>query len=154
MARRQDLYNQVGTVSSDEGFLKILKQFESITAKVLSIAMVLVLLVSIAQLIIFLSTQIFLEPRSDFATTLIEIFGLFLNILVALEILQNITVYLKQHIIQIELVIATSLTAVARKIIIFDSQTSGLYLIALVLAIASLSFGYWLIRRTNRRYPA
>jgi uncharacterized membrane protein (DUF373 family) len=154
MARRQDLYNQVGIVSSDEGFLKILKQFESITAKVLSIAMVLVLLVSIAQLIIFLSTQISLEPRSDFATTLIEIFGLFLNILVALEILQNITVYLKQHIIQIELVIATSLTAVARKIIIFDSQTSGLYLIALVLAIASLSFGYWLIRRTNRRYPA
>ncbi len=153
MARRQDLYNQVGTVSS-EGFLKILKQFESITAKVLSIAMVLVLLVSIAQLIIFLSTQISLEPRSDFATTLIEIFGLFLNILVAHEILQNITVYLKQHIIQIELVIAISLTAVARKIIIFDSQTSGLYLIALGLAIASLSFGYWLIRRTNRRYPA
>jgi Phosphate-starvation-inducible E. len=54
--------------------------------------------------------------------TLFVIFGLFLNVLIALEILENITAYLKKHVIQVELVIVTSLIAVSRKIIILDLE--------------------------------
>jgi len=46
----------------------------------------------------------------------------FLNVLIALEILENITAYLRKHVVQVELVIVTSIIAVARKIIILDFE--------------------------------
>lgn len=101
----------------------------------------------------FLAHEILSEPTGFFTTTLIEIFGLFLNILIALEVLENITAYLKKHVVQVELVIVTSLIAVARKIIIFDfSKSTGVELMGLALAILALSTGYWLVRRTNRQF--
>lgn len=137
---------------SDDSFLKALKKVESLVSKVLSIAMVVVLLVSVVDLCIVLSREILAEPYGFFSSTLIQIFGLFLNVLVALEILENITAYLKKHEIQVELVIATSLTAVARKIIIFDfEKAQAPELAALALALVGLSISYWVIRRTNRR---
>ena len=147
------LFRQVETATSDDSFVHFLEQIETLVAKVLSIAMVGVVLVSVVDLCIFLFQEIITEPRGFFSTTLIEIFGLFLSILVALEVLENITAYLKKHIVQVELVIVTSLTAVARKIIIFDfSKSTGNELIALAVAIFTLSISYWLVRRTNKRY--
>jgi len=147
----QRLCRQVGILLSDESFVFVLQKVEAFVAKLLSIAMVIVVLVSVFDLGIFLLEELVSEPRGFFSTTLIEIFGLFLSILVALEVLENITAYLKKHIVQVELVVATSLTAVARKIIIFDfSKSSWLELVALAVAIFTLSVSYWLVRRTNR----
>ncbi|MDZ4784505.1 MAG: phosphate-starvation-inducible PsiE family protein, partial [bacterium] len=87
-----------------------------------------------------------------FVGVLIDIFGLFLNILIALEILENITAYLRNHVIQLELVIVTSLTAVARKIIIFDgSKSTGTDLTGLAFAIFALSVSYWIVRSVNNK---
>jgi uncharacterized membrane protein (DUF373 family) len=139
--------------TSDESFMMALDKFVTLIAKLLSLAMMVVILVSIVDLVLFLYNEIVSEPRGFFSITLIEIFGLFLNVLIAVEVLENITAYLRQHVIQIELVIATSLIAVARKIIIFDfAKSGGLELAALALAIFSLSISYWLVRRTNRQY--
>jgi uncharacterized membrane protein (DUF373 family) len=135
----------------DENFLRLLKRVESLVSKALSLAMVVVLLVAVADLFMYLGLELLSEPYGFFNTTLIEIFGLFLNVLIALEILENITAYLKRHVIQVELVIATSLTAVARKIIIFDFKTtSGYYLIGLAVSIFALSVSYWIVRQMNR----
>ena len=117
--------------------------------------MVAVILVSVVDLLFYLSRELFAEPVGFFTITLIEIFGLFLNILVALEILENLTAYLRRHVIQLELVIVTSLTAVARKIIIFDfSKVTGIELIGLAVATLALALSYWIVRRTNNRYGA
>ncbi len=137
--------------ANDEDFLVFLKVIETFVAKVLSLAMVIVLLVAVVDLCRYLVMELAREPYGFFGTTLIEIFGLFLNVLIALEVLENITAYLKKHVVQVELVIVTSLTAVARKIIIFDSKSaSGLDLIGLGVAILTLAISYWLVRRTNR----
>jgi uncharacterized membrane protein (DUF373 family) len=75
-----------------------------------------------------------------------------LNVLIALEILENITAYLKKHVIQVELVIVTSIIAVARKIIILDlEKTSGVDIIGLGIALLSLSISYWIIRNMNTK---
>ncbi|MEL6816626.1 MAG: phosphate-starvation-inducible PsiE family protein, partial [Cyanobacteria bacterium J06598_3] len=75
------------------------------------------------------------------------IFGLFLSVLIALEILENITAYLRKHVVQVELVIVTSLTAVARKIIILDlKEVSGVSLIGLAIAILALSISYFIVK--------
>ncbi|WP_416668525.1 phosphate-starvation-inducible PsiE family protein [Egbenema bharatensis] len=141
------------STSNDEVFLSYVKLVEILVSKVLSIAMLVVLLVSIVDLLIFLFREITTAPYGLFTVTLFEVFGLFLNILVALEVLENITAYLRRHVVQVELVVVTSLTAVARKIVIFDfAKSTWQQLIALGLAILTLSISYWLVRRTNKRY--
>ncbi len=136
---------------SDEGFLRNLSQFEGLVSKLLSIAMVLVIIVVVVDLGFYL-TKVLFEPKLDifFGKTLLDIFGLFLSVLIALEILENITAYLKKHVVQVELVIVTSLTAVARKIIILDlSKVSGVSLIGLAIAILSLSISYLIVKKVR-----
>ena len=136
----------------DENFLAWLGSVESLVSKTLSIAMVTVILVTVVDLGIFLIRVMFSSPYDGFLkTSLQDIFGLFLSILIALEILENITAYLKKHVVQVELVIVTSLIAVARKIIILDLKSiSGVSLIGLAIAILSLSVSYWIIRNIHQ----
>ena len=140
---------------SDEGFLRNLGWLEGLISKLLSIAMVMVIAVILIDmsmyLIAYLGTELLnpnaLNPDLLFGKTLLDIFGLFLSVLIALEILENITAYLKKHVVQVELVIVTSLTAVARKIIILDlKEVSGTSLIGLAIAILSLSISYLIVK--------
>jgi hypothetical protein len=137
----------------DDHFLRVLHFFEKLIAKILSISLIIVIFVSLIDLIIFLCTDLFRQhPIGFFGTTLIEIFGLFLNILIAMELLENITGYLKKNVIQVELVIVTSIIAVARKIIIFDFNKYGeMQLAALVVATLGLSVSYWLLKQVSDR---
>jgi uncharacterized membrane protein (DUF373 family) len=138
---------------SDESFLMGVKKVETLAAKVMSIAMVVIILIAVAELCLFIGQEILFsnaitDPNQFSTVTLIKVFGLFLNVLIALEVMENITAYLKKHGVQLELVIVTSLTAVARKIIIFDfSKSSGNELMALAIAILTLSISYWIVRR-------
>ena len=128
----------------------MLRQMETLVSKVLSLAMVIVLVVAIVDLWRVLFHELATEPYGFFSTTLIEIFGLFLNVLIALEVLENISAYLKKHVVQLELVIITSLTAVARKIIIFDSKdASSMDLVGLGVAVIALAGSYWIVKRTR-----
>ncbi|MBE9010221.1 phosphate-starvation-inducible PsiE family protein, partial [Pseudanabaenaceae cyanobacterium LEGE 13415] len=121
---------------------------EGWVAKILSIMMLLVIFLSVFQLGRVLVAELSSISAYDYSTkVLFTIFGLFLNVLIAFEILENITAYLKKHVIQVELVIVTSLIAVARKIIILDlEKTAGIDLIALATAIFALSISYWIVR--------
>ncbi|MFQ3617219.1 MAG: phosphate-starvation-inducible PsiE family protein [Cyanobacteriota bacterium] len=148
----RSLTRRTARTLSDESFLGFLKGFEVLIAKILSLAMIVVLVVAIADLARFLLMELSNPPYGFFTTTLIEIFGLFLNVLIALEVLENITAYLEKQTarVQLELVIVTSLTAVARKIIIFDSkQAGGLDLIGLGAAIFALAISYLIVRSAN-----
>ena len=143
-------------LTEDEKFLETIESIEGIVSKILSIGMVFVTFVAIAQLSYALIEKIILtieRPSNDsFNSTLFELFGLFLNVLIALEILENITAYLRKHVIQVELVIVTSLIAVARKIIILDlEKKSSSDLIALAVAVFSLSIGYAIVHQTNKK---
>ena len=140
-------------LNNDEIFLERLSSIEGIVSKVLSVAMVLVIIVTVWDLLVFLAQNIqqdIVQP-GYLTEQLISVFGLFLNILIALEVLENITAYLRNHVVQMELVIATSLIAVARKIIILDlGKVDGPQLIGLAIAILSLSFSYWLIKQIRK----
>ncbi|BAQ62338.1 hypothetical protein GM3708_2744 [Geminocystis sp. NIES-3708] len=134
----------------DRNFLKLIHITENIVSKFLSIALIIVIFVSLYDLMLVLITDLFIEPVGFFNRTLIEIFGFFLNILIALELLENITVYLRKHIVQLELVLTTALIAVARKIIIFDpNKYEKIDLIALGIAIVCLAVSYFLIRYSH-----
>lgn len=137
----------------NDTFLRRLHQFEGTISKVLSLGMIVIILAMVVDLAVVIATSIFsTSPGSFLGQPVTEIFGFFLSILIALEILENITGYIRSHVVQVELVIATALTAVGRKIIILDlSNISGTTLIGLAIAIFSLSISYWIVRYTNRR---
>lgn len=146
----QTLWRQFRAAYRDENFLQLVHYIEKLVSKLLAIAMLIVIVIAIFDLGILLFRELFTEPIGFFNTTLIELFGLFLNILIALELLENITAYLEKNVIQVELVIVTSLIAVARKLIILDlEKTTGSQLIGLAIAIFALSVSYWIIRRSN-----
>jgi uncharacterized membrane protein (DUF373 family) len=140
---------------SNRHFLDVIQWVENVVAKVLSLAMILVIIVALADLTILVVQNLFSPPENYLRKDLIEIFGLFLSVLIALEILENITAYLRRHVIQVELVIATSLTAVARKIIILDfDKVSGVDVIGLAIAIVALAVSYGIVRSMNtKRQP-
>ncbi len=137
----------------DDNFMIGIHFVENAVSKILSIALVIVIGVSLFDLTLVLAKDLFsAEPVGFFHKTLIEIFGLFLNILIALELLENITAYLRKHIVQVELVVVTALIAVARKIIIFDpSKYAKNDLIALAFACLALAASYAIIRFINQR---
>ncbi|MEG4118223.1 phosphate-starvation-inducible PsiE family protein [Microcoleus sp. N9_B4] len=145
------ILRQISKSSSDENFLHFTESVEVVISKILSLAMIWVILLSVCDLLIFLAKELVNHTDNLLKDTLFVIFGLFLNVLIALEILENITAYLKKHVIQVELVIVTSLIAVSRKIIILDlEKKTAADLIGLATAIFALSISYLIVRSTNR----
>lgn len=146
---RRSLWKSLREGMKDDNFLGFLGRIEGWVSKILSVMMLLVIFLSVFQLgrVLFIEITS-ISPNDNSTRVLFTIFGLFLNVLIAFEILENITAYLKKHVIQVELVIVTSLIAVARKIIILDlEKTAGIDLIALAAAILALSVSYWLVRK-------
>ncbi|MCY6494130.1 phosphate-starvation-inducible PsiE family protein [Leptolyngbya sp. GGD] len=145
---RHPLLKSVREFMKDDNFLGLLGRVETWVSKILSIMMLLVIFLAVFQLGTFLFIKLSSPfPSEESGKILFTTFGLFLNVLIAFEILENITAYLKKHVIQVELVIVTSLIAVARKIIILDlEKTAGIDLIALATAIFALSISYWIVR--------
>jgi uncharacterized membrane protein (DUF373 family) len=138
----------------DDVFLRRLHGLENIVSKLLAIGVLFVIVSAVAELAVYMVNYLRIPPltgdgsesATQFTRTLFTVFGLFLNVLIAFEIMENVTAYLKRHVIQVELVIATSLIAVARKIIILDlEKTQGLDLLALAGTILALSAAYWVV---------
>ncbi|WP_242022853.1 phosphate-starvation-inducible PsiE family protein [Pseudanabaena mucicola] len=141
---------QIAIASKDDSFLSAISKVENIVSKVMAIALVLIIFVALFDLLRVLIVDLFInEPKGFLSVPLLKIFGMFLNVLIALELMENVTAYLKQHTIQLELVVVTALTAVARKIVIFDSKADG-DLVGLAVAVLSLSISYWIVRSQNK----
>ncbi len=133
----------------DQNFIKLVKVFENVTAKVLTLGMVGVIIVGILDLSAFLVRALLTRPLGSIGVGLLEIFGLFLNILIAFEILENVTAPLSKNSV-LELVLATALTAVARKIIIFDTKSNSSDIAALGIAVIALTVSYWIVHRLEQ----
>lgn len=91
-----------------------------------------------------MSAPIFILTISD----MLAAFGAFMAVLIAIEILINITVYLREDVIHVKIVMATALMAVARKVIILDySEVEPAYVYATAVVVLSMSIGYWLVHK-------
>lgn len=149
----RQLFRKISNLTRDDNFLHLIENIEVVVSKILSLIMLVVIAVAIFDLGLYLINVLFRSSNGQFNQVLFTIFGLFLNILIALEILENITAYLRKHVVQVELVIVTSLIAVARKIIILDlEKVRGIDIIGLGVAILALAIGYWIIRSSNKAH--
>ena len=117
--------------------------------KVLAILMVFVITWGIGD-VVFVLYQRLMEPPiyllsiSDILAT----FGAFLAVLIAIEIFTNITLYIRNDVLPVELVVATALMAICRKVIIFDfKELSPMYILSTAAVVLALGITYWLISR-------
>ncbi len=119
------------------------------SVRILAILMVFVILMGVIDVgwTIYqklMTPPIFILTISDMLAT----FGAFMAVLIAIEILINITVYLRDDVIHVKIVMATALMAIARKVIIMDFETiESSYVYGIAAVLLATSVAYWLIHK-------
>ncbi len=117
----------------------------------LAILMVFVIFIGVWDVIIILYQKLFSEGKFYMAVgDILQTFGAFMAVLIAIEIFINITLYLRTDVIPIKLVVATALMAICRKIIVFDFYVlSPEYIYASGVVVLGLGITYWLIEKLH-----
>lgn len=132
--------------------MKWLKAFERVVIWALTVMMAFILLLATIDLGYLIIKDIVHPPFPILAVTdLLDIFGLFLLVLIGIELLETIKTYLVEHLIRVEVVFMVALIAIARKIIILDvSLFPSLTLVGIGVILIALAAGYYLIRRSHK----
>jgi uncharacterized membrane protein (DUF373 family) len=131
--------------------MKIFHSIEKYIATALLFLMAIVVASGTIELAYEITTSMF-EPPGFFVGIgeLLDIFGLFLMILIGLELMTSIQMYLEDHAIHAEMMILVALTAVARKIVIFDAtKVDPLVIFGIGFLVVSLSAGYYLLKKNR-----
>ncbi|SEN42091.1 phosphate-starvation-inducible PsiE family protein [Halomonas caseinilytica] len=127
----------------------ILHRVIRIGVKILAVLMVLVILWGIFDVIYVLYQQLASPPYLLLEVgDIFRLFGAFMVVLIAIEIFINIRLYLGTSVLPIQLVIATALMAIARKVIVLDIETvSAEYVFAIATVVLALGVTHWLVAR-------
>ena len=130
----------------------ILKRFEKLMVQALMVMMAIVLAfatIDLGWLIVkdLLESPIFLLSVEQ----LLDIFGLFMLVLIGIELLETIMkTYVTQEQPHYEVVLSVAIIAIARKVIILDlKQVDSLSLIGIASIIVALTAGYFLMKRSQ-----
>jgi uncharacterized membrane protein (DUF373 family) len=115
--------------------------------RVLAVLMVFTILWGVIDVVYVIYTEVLQPSLEDYrARDIIVTFGAFLTVLIAIEIFINITLYLRDDVIHIRLVISTALMAIARKVIILDfEKVEPEYMVATAAVVIALGITYWLV---------
>ena len=81
---------------------------------------------------------------------LLNVLGIFLLVLIGIELLDTMMEYFRENAIHVEIVVLLAIIAIARKVILLDpSQMDGVELIGIGVIILGLSGAYFLIRKAG-----
>jgi uncharacterized membrane protein (DUF373 family) len=146
---------RVRRVFDDANYLVVIDRAEQQLAKLLGVVLVVVMIAATLQLIAQVLVALSTPDTPWLGDKLNKVLGDLLNLLIALEVLQNITSYLRRHVVQIELVLLTAMTAVARKVIVLPAgaESKPQLLAGLGVAVLALAAAFWLVRSLTLRKP-
>jgi uncharacterized membrane protein (DUF373 family) len=133
---------------ADQSVLRTVDRGERLLARLLSLMLLVVLAIAAVQLLWQLGLDLVNPNHTWLGDSLILLLGDLLNLLIGLEVLQNITAYLRRGVVQIDLVLLTAITAVGRKVIVLPpgAEKKPELLMGLGVAVACLAAAYWLVR--------
>ncbi|WP_254969190.1 phosphate-starvation-inducible PsiE family protein [Cyanobium sp. CH-040] len=139
----------------DANYLYVIDRSEQQLAKLLGVVLVVVMVAATVQLVVEVWRALLVPETPWLGAKLNKVLGDLLNLLIALEVLQNITSYLRRHVVQIELVLLTAMTAVARKVIVLPpgAENKPQLLAGLGVAVLALAGAFWLVRSLTLRKP-
>jgi uncharacterized membrane protein (DUF373 family) len=132
---------------ANEPLLRLLNRVINMAVRVLAVLMTLVIVFGVLDVVWvmyeLLATPPYLILRMSDILTL---FGAFLAVLIAVEIFINITIYLREDVIHVKIVMATALMAIARKVIILDiKDIEPEFVYGIAAVVLAMSVGYWLV---------
>ncbi len=129
-----------------------LEKFERIVTRVLLVILALVVVLATLELgwVIIkdvLTPPLFLLEIDE----LLDLFGLFLLVLIGIELLHSVKTYITHHTYHLEAVLMVAMIAVARKIIVLEpKELPEGALLGIAALILALALGYYLLRRGHR----
>jgi uncharacterized membrane protein (DUF373 family) len=135
-------------IQHEDPFIQFLHRTIRFGVKFLALLMVIVILFGIIDVVYVIFDKITRPPFMLLTINdMLETFGAFLAVLIAIEIFVNITLYIRSDVIPVKLVVATALMAISRKIIVFDyKDLSSEYVSASAMVVIALGITYWLIQ--------
>ena len=147
--RHREVIHEELPKEHDDPLIRHLHHLIRAAIRVLAVLMTMVILWGVADVVWMLYKSLSEPPfllldLSD----IFEIFGAFLAVLIAIEIFINIRLYLGADVLPVQLVIATALMAIARKIIVLDfEKVSPDHILASAATVMALGLTYWLISK-------
>jgi len=137
---------------SSDPLIKVLRKTIRLAVRGLAVLMTLLILVGTVDVgwtlydKLIHAKPMFVLNVSDILAT----FGAFMAVLIAIEIFINITMYLRDDVIHVRIVMATAIMAIARKVIIMDfKETEPGFVWATAAVILAASVGYWLLGKSE-----
>ena len=129
-----------------------LHKFERAVIGTLILMLALVILLSVVELGWVLISDIITPPVFILEIReLLELFGLFLLVLIGVELLETMKKYYTEGRVTLDVIITVSLIAIGRKIITMDPKAyEALTLVGMAAIILALFAGYWIIKKSNR----
>lgn len=82
--------------------------------------------------------------------SLIDLFGIFLLVLIGIELLDTIKIYLKENVVHVEVVVLVAIIALARKVVVLKvEELEGVKIAGLGILILALAVSYYLIKKSG-----
>jgi len=127
--------------------MKYLEKIEKVIVLSLLVMMVAVVLLSTIELGLLIIKDISTPPIFILEIDeLLDIFGMFLLVLIGVELLETVKMYLTKKTVHVEIVFTVAMIAIARKVIILDvKELSSLTLVGIGTIIIALSAGYYFL---------
>ena len=84
----------------------------------------------------------------DTDDVLLDLFGVFMLVLIGIELLDTIKVYFREQVVHVEVVMLVAMIAVARKVIVLEPEHyDSMKLFGVASIIAALALGYFFIKK-------
>jgi len=149
-ARKHELHQEL-PIDFPDPFFRGLHRIIRFAIRVLAVLMVAVILWGVGDVVYIIYARLLTPPFllldiNDIFFT----FGAFMAVLIAVEIFINIRLYLGTNVFPVQLVVATALMAISRKVIVLDFDTlTPMYLLGIAATTLALGITYWLLSRKN-----
>lgn len=130
---------------------KIAKKIEKIIVYALISMMAIILILATIELGYYLVTSLlgskYLLINLD---NLMEMFGVFLLVLIGIELLDTIKVYLRESVVHVEVVVLVAIIALARKVVVLKvEELEGMTIVGIALLVVALAVAYYLIKKAG-----
>jgi len=149
MSKHPSLVHEELPQEHDDPLIRVLHRIIRGSVRILAILMVFVIIWGIGDVgyVLFQKLKappVFLLNIHD----IFETFGAFMAVLIAVEIFINIRLYLGSDVLPVQLVVATALMAIARKVIVLDvEKLTPDYVLGIAAVTVALGLTYWLVAR-------
>jgi len=139
-------------IAQDNRLLRAVQLVERGVVGSLVVMMMLVIALSTIELAWTLARDIVSPPLLVLEVDeLLDVFGLFLLVLIGVELLETTKMYVKQGVVHLEVILEVALIAIARKVIVLDvSKYSSATLFGIAALVAALSIGLHVRMRRGR----